>query len=591
MKKYLDHFWNLLVVAKKSVGKITPWEAGVVCVAFLLGCCQLADPDFWWHLKTGQLILEKGTAPHTDWYTYTNSSQPWIDLHWGFQIILALLYRIGGIPLIIVAKSLLVALTAWICLKARPKESSTELACAIWLPAVVLLSNRFDVRPEILSYFFLSLFFLIIFRSSSSPRLLWLLPVINTAWVNCHSLFIFGPLVLTCFWLECISGAAAHKVFPTRFPPLRNSGTRLTRLTLILLITVGTSLINPYGIKGALFPFVVFKKISMHSGFYQKLITELEPTVRYLIESQITSIYAQILILLVICTVAGFIARAMAFRAVGLYRLLIFASFTYLGLASMRNTGFLALASGLVAVWNWSEFLQYRKQDAQAGIQVGWIPINLPRVILVMALVALPILLVTDRLYKREDPRAESRRFGFTEIPGESVGDSCQFLNQIPRPLRLFAIPFSDANTCIFRTYPRHRVFLDTRLEVNSMDTIVRYQNIVKGIRSYDRSWEKWLSEDSTDHPASAPVSRSANTRKPASETPNVAILVRFNTTLALLNRLLPNPNWKCVFRGKNTAVFLPVKLASELNFEKACEFKLRLNANKSASLLKPEAG
>ena len=43
------------------VDRLLPAEFGVL--AFLLGCYELFDPDIWWHLKSGQWILENGRVP------------------------------------------------------------------------------------------------------------------------------------------------------------------------------------------------------------------------------------------------------------------------------------------------------------------------------------------------------------------------------------------------------------------------------------------------------------------------------------------------------------------------------------------------
>src|SRR3989344_2129018 len=43
------------------------------------------DPDFGWHVRTGQLILERG-IPHQDWYTFTMPSFAWIDHEWLFNV-------------------------------------------------------------------------------------------------------------------------------------------------------------------------------------------------------------------------------------------------------------------------------------------------------------------------------------------------------------------------------------------------------------------------------------------------------------------------------------------------------------------------
>ena len=49
------------------------------------------DPDLGWHLRTGQLILERGGAPMQDWYSYTMPLFPWTDHEWLFQVLIATL--------------------------------------------------------------------------------------------------------------------------------------------------------------------------------------------------------------------------------------------------------------------------------------------------------------------------------------------------------------------------------------------------------------------------------------------------------------------------------------------------------------------
>jgi hypothetical protein len=41
----------------------------LLALAFLLGCFPMGDFDVWWHLRSGQLILERGEVPRTDWFS------------------------------------------------------------------------------------------------------------------------------------------------------------------------------------------------------------------------------------------------------------------------------------------------------------------------------------------------------------------------------------------------------------------------------------------------------------------------------------------------------------------------------------------
>ncbi|MEO6807934.1 MAG: hypothetical protein ABI353_02345, partial [Isosphaeraceae bacterium] len=58
-------------------------------LVFLLGVFPLKDTDFWWHLRTGDLIRQTGQVPNTDPFTFGAEGHRWIDLHWLFQVALS----------------------------------------------------------------------------------------------------------------------------------------------------------------------------------------------------------------------------------------------------------------------------------------------------------------------------------------------------------------------------------------------------------------------------------------------------------------------------------------------------------------------
>ena len=66
-----------------------------LALTFLLGAFPLKDTDFWWHLRTGDLIRQNGAVPRADNYTFTVQGAPWIDLHWVFQVAISFLYERG----------------------------------------------------------------------------------------------------------------------------------------------------------------------------------------------------------------------------------------------------------------------------------------------------------------------------------------------------------------------------------------------------------------------------------------------------------------------------------------------------------------
>ena len=73
------------------------------------------DPDVLWHLKTGQVMLERGALLRTNTFSSTYPDHPWPNPEWLFQVLLALLHRGGGFVAIGALKVLLTIAVAARC--------------------------------------------------------------------------------------------------------------------------------------------------------------------------------------------------------------------------------------------------------------------------------------------------------------------------------------------------------------------------------------------------------------------------------------------------------------------------------------------
>lgn len=55
-----------------------------------------ADPDPWWHVKTGLDILSAGSIPSLDTFSYTAQGVAWINHEWLSDVAFAALFRLAG---------------------------------------------------------------------------------------------------------------------------------------------------------------------------------------------------------------------------------------------------------------------------------------------------------------------------------------------------------------------------------------------------------------------------------------------------------------------------------------------------------------
>ena len=167
----------------------------------------LIDPaDFWWHLRTGQIIVQTGLIPTTDLFTFTRAGMPWTNQAWLMQVLLYLAYRLGDLRLIVFVHALTVALGYLLvelgCLQA-PGTRSRDAALAT-LFAIGLGSLNWGVRPQSISFLFFGLLVYLVERHRSG-RLwtAWLWPPVMALWANLHGAFIFGLLFLLIYAGAC----------------------------------------------------------------------------------------------------------------------------------------------------------------------------------------------------------------------------------------------------------------------------------------------------------------------------------------------------------------------------------------------------
>src|SRR5262245_18700319 len=120
--------------------------AAVVISSFF----KIADLDFWWHLKTGQLILQQKSFPHQDIYSFTAFGHEYIDHEWLFQVLQYLVYDSLGPAGIILFKTLILVFIYWLSTRFLLKNRAPHaVAAGVLLLSIAGARARFIERPEI----------------------------------------------------------------------------------------------------------------------------------------------------------------------------------------------------------------------------------------------------------------------------------------------------------------------------------------------------------------------------------------------------------------------------------------------------------
>jgi hypothetical protein len=163
------------------------------------------DPDVWWHLRTGQWILEHRWVPYNDWFSTFGMGKPWVAYSWLFELLIyGLFSRLGLIGLLIYVYALMLAITAALHSLVRKFEPRLVYSVPLTVLGVLCLAPYRIPRPWLFTilFFILELDILVSVRRSRSYRRLLLLPLLFALWANIHIQFVYGLFVLGVAALE-----------------------------------------------------------------------------------------------------------------------------------------------------------------------------------------------------------------------------------------------------------------------------------------------------------------------------------------------------------------------------------------------------
>jgi hypothetical protein len=162
--------------------------------AFLFATSQINNYDVWWHLRTGEWILQNRSVPSVDIFSFTAEGTPWIAHYWLSDVIFALVHRVLGLDGLILLCALVVSVSVAVAHRIMVRRGVDPFAAAFLLGlAVVAARFRFMARPHVFMFLFAVVFWWVLDSDlrNRPRRLLWLLPVM-LLWVNMHGSFILA---------------------------------------------------------------------------------------------------------------------------------------------------------------------------------------------------------------------------------------------------------------------------------------------------------------------------------------------------------------------------------------------------------------
>jgi len=465
-------------------------------VLFLMTLRPVADPDFWWHLRTGQLMVETHTIPHADPFSFTNAGKPWIAHEWLSEIFMWGLYRLGSYSLLIFVFSTIITGAFLLAYLRSPLETRPYVAGFALLLGAIATAPTWGVRPQMISLLITSLFLYLLDRYQQEGKLKFVLPLplITLIWVNLHAGYFLGLAIVGIYIVGGLIDLLKAELIKTEradAPTLRS----ILILSSVLGACVLATLANPNGIHILLYPFQTLTSQSM-----QQFIQEWFSPDFHQMEWQPLAWWILALI------GAGMLAR----KSISPTKILLTLVFGYAALRSMRHVPLFAIISIPVLAEQVGSLVRIRSEVHTPSRLLRWIvPVLLVLLVLVTGLRFAQVV--------RGQSKTEAEAFPNAAVDWILAN----------KPEGNLYNSYGWGGYLIWRLYPEYHVYIDGRADVYGDKFIFDFMSTYRG----EPGWENKLDDHEVE-----------------------TILIESRSPLA--NVLRQSPSWRIAFEDQTAIIF-----------------------------------
>ncbi|HEY4868953.1 MAG TPA: hypothetical protein VII79_02990 [Candidatus Dormibacteraeota bacterium] len=489
--------------------------SAIVILALFPVTSIIRDPDFWWHLRAGQLIVDHGALLGTDPFTYTVSSHAWTMHEWLSEVFFAVVQRAGGLGPIV----LILSVVTWIgivciLLRAALRAPNRFVLGLGVLLGVIAGYPIWGPRVQMVTFCFSALTLLLVERHLvRGGRAIWLLVPLFLVWSNLHSGFIIGLGFIAVVIVAELAGRRLGM-------PDNASSSRVRALIPVLVACAVVSMINPNGPGILLYAFQ-----TQTSAAQQALILEWHSPDFH--DWNVLPFGIMLVSLVALITVN----RRLRARDAAL--VLVTAA---LALQSVRHIALFVAAA--TPVWiNQADLLLRRRRGRAVQRRPGAMP---PLRLRVLTFAALAVTLFAAFVAGRLVPamRAQPGSLAYAQ---EFPVCATRWLATAPRPLNIFN-QYGEGGFLSYQLSSRgDKVFVFGDAALMGDALLYRYA----AVEAVQPSWESIIRSAGTD-------------------------IVLFDTGTPLANVMAHSTRWVNVYHDPLSVAFVPVDKQSALNLPPA---------------------
>ncbi|HEX7774099.1 MAG TPA: hypothetical protein VF435_16870 [Pyrinomonadaceae bacterium] len=462
---------------------------------FAAAARPISDPDFWWHLRTGQYITETKAIPYIDIFSWLRFGSEWVTHEWLSEVLMYLVFRAAGFAGLIIFFALVITMAFWttyrLCLE---RTGHAYIAGLVTILCAAATMPTWGVRPQMFSILFAGIFLVVLdkYCRNQKTRLVWWLIPLMVLWVNMHAGFAAGIALIgvTVVGLA-LDARIRHK------DSVSSIFLRIRRLCLVGVLAGTAVLLNPNGLRIYSYPFETLRS---------------QAQMRYIQEWKSPNFQDPTFLALLILIVLIFCVLALSNKRPRPSEMLILIATLAATMRSARNVPFFALvAAPTFADHLWSWFSAQRKSSQKSG--------GLAPVLSVVVFVILPVIVAVMSVQRAvaRQPQVEAENFPVAAV---------EFIksHEIPQPIYN---EYHWGGYLIWKLYPQYRVFIDGRADVYGDALIEEYFTVHDGESSWKTPIDKYKIQ---------------------------SVLVEPNTAIASLLR--QDPTWQKVFEDQQAVIF-----------------------------------
>jgi len=471
----------------------------------------ITDPDFWWHLRTGQYILETSSIPYSDIFSTVKFGSEWVTHEWLSEVLMYWIFQLSGYGGLIAFFGLIIAVSFWITYRrCETRAPNPYIAGLVLMLGAAATIPTWGVRPQMFSMLFAATFLWVLdnYDHEKNWRVVWCLVPAMILWVNMHAGFAVGlALILVTIVGVALDGYILEKLSVVEI------WQRTRQLLVLWVVAVAAVCINPNGPRLYSYPFE-----TLRSGAMMRYIQEWRPP-----DFQDPTFLA--LLFLIIST---FCVLAVSSKQARPSELLLLCGTAAVTLRSARNVPFFALvATPILAGHLWAWMSPYVAASRSLSTDTRVLTSKASLIVIFVNVVLLIIAPTTAAALRLRNATAMQSSTEARDYPTAAI----EFIKTQNVPQAIYN-EYHWGGYLIWRLYPRYRVFIDGRADVYGDQLMEEFFTVHDGAMDW---------------------------RKPLESHGVQSVLVDPNTALASLLR--EDKGWRKVFEDPQSVIFTRVRV------------------------------